>query len=155
MSEDIKAVNARLRELNKEFQDLSALKKKLQQQNMSQNIKDKYGDYKFIVKRKENTPIDFDKLVNEGNCQIGQSIYGLRAIAYDLGKGKVDYHIAKTEEEANQIRVVEGLFNTADLIHKKVKENKKLSPQEILDLFDGARDGHQFEEPEGTEEIPQ
>ena len=153
--EEINVISARLREMNKEFQDLSALKKKLVGQNAVSTFKKKYGDYKFIVKNKTNKDLDFDKLIAENDLKIHTSVYGLTCAAYNVGGQKVGYHIAKTEEEADQIRVVQGLFKVGDHITEQVKENKKLTAQEILDLYDGARNGQQLEEPAETEEVPE
>jgi len=33
------------------------------------------------------------------------------------------------------------------------KKNKQLTAQEILNLYDGARNGHNFKESENTEEV--
>ena len=153
MSEDLQAVNARLKELSKEFQDMSALKKKLLAQTKFDTLKDKFGEYKFLVKKKENTPLDFDKLLNESDLDFAKSTYGLTLAVYNVGERQVHYHVAKTEEEANEIRLVEGLFKVGDTITDKVKANNPLTAKEILELYDGARSGQQLSETETEEEV--
>lgn len=150
--EEIKVINSRLRELNKEFGELSALKKKLVMKTASTTFKEKYGDYKIIVKDKVNQELIFEEL-SDSDLKITSSIYGLLCASYTVGDQQVGYHIAKTEEEADQIRIVQELFKIGDHITAQVKENKQLTAQEILDLYDGARNGHNLEEPKDTEEV--
>lgn len=151
MSDEIKVINKRLRELNKEFSELSNLKKKLVLANSANTIKEKYGDYKFIVKDKVNQDLDFDKLITENDLKVQSSIYGMLCIAYKVGDKSVGYHIAKTEEEADQIRIVQQLFKVGDEISEQVKENKKLTAKEILEAYDKAR--HNIQKSENTEEV--
>lgn len=153
MSDDLKAINGRLKELSKEFQDLSALKKKLLAQNTVDTFKDKYGDYKYLVKTKENKEVDFIKMVAENNLKITSSVYGMLCASYEVDGRQVVYHIAKTEEECEQVRVVQSLFSIGDEIQAKVKEGKKLTAKEILDAYDTARSGQQLEQSEESEEV--
>jgi hypothetical protein len=156
MSEDVKKeladVNSRLKELSTEFKDLNALKKELTSKGTLATIKEKYSDYTIVVKKKENAVLDFGHLLKEGDLKVGRSSLGLAMVAYDLN-GPVNYHIARNEEEANQIRVIQAINSVGDSIEAKIKEEKHLSSQEILDLYDGARDGHQLSESEESEEI--
>jgi len=151
--DEIKVISTRLRELNQEFSELSGLKKKLTMQDASTNLKEKYGEYKFIVKDKMNQDLDFDKLLTENNLKIQSSMYGMLCAVYKVGDSDVGYHIAKTEEEADQIRIVQKLFKVGDEIQAKVKDNKKLTAKEILESYDGARTGYNLQESGDTEEI--
>lgn len=153
MSEELKVINGRLKELNKEFQDLFALKKKLLAQNTVDTFKEKYGDYKYLVKTKENKEVDFIKMVAENNLKITSSVYGMLCASYEVDGRQVGYHIAKTEEECEQIRTVQSLFSVSDDIQTAVKEGKKLTAKEILDAYDKARAGQQLEESEESEEV--
>lgn len=150
---DITVINNRLKQLNQEYRDLSALKKKVLNQSKKEKIAETYSDYKFLVKKKVNEPIDFDKLISEGDLEIVKSFYGLPVATYDLGKGQVHYHIAKTEKEADQIRAIESLMTVADHVKDKSKNGEKYEPQTIIDLFEKASNGHQLEESTESEEV--
>ena len=87
--EDIQLINKRLQELNKEFRDLSALKKKLSDESRKTTIKDKYGEYKFMIKSPSLIEtIDFDKLIDEADLKVGKNKFGLPVISYSFGNGQ-------------------------------------------------------------------
>ena len=152
--EEIKVINDRLKELGKEYQDLTALKKKILSANAHETIKEKYGDYKYLVKSKENKEIDFDKMIDENDIKFKKSAYGMMAALYSVGPNQVSYHVAKTEEECDQVRIVESLFNIGDKVAEVVKDKGALlTAQEILEMYDGARAGQQLEESEESEEV--
>lgn len=151
--QDISVINKRLKEINKEFRDLSTLKKKLVTATASSNFKEKYGNYSILVKPNENKALDFETMVIENDLKIKPSIYGLLCASYKVGEQQVGYHLARTEEEANQIRVVQNLFKIGDDISAKVKEGKTLTAEEILTSYDEARNEQIILESKDTEEV--
>lgn len=152
MNDDIKAINDRLKELNKEFRDLSALKKKIQDENKEQIFKEKYGDYKFLVKPTYNDEVDFVDMINSADLSIGTSSLGFLVAQYDTGAGHRQYHMARTEEEANNIRIIENLAQVEQNVVKHLKQDGTLSSEEILELYDNARNG-QIQQTEDTEAV--
>lgn len=154
MSEEIKAVNARLKELSSEFQDLSALKKKLMATNNKKTIKDKYGDYKYIVKRSANQDIDWDKLIADFTLKFSQSRFGMLCVTYAVGEREVSYHVARTEEECEHVRAVQRIFDVGTTIEATIKNKKIISATEIIGEYDNARIEHKLPESEEPEEVP-
>ena len=155
-SEDIKNINKRLRELSKEAQDLSTLKKKLIAQDANSNMKEKYGDFKYIVKRTENKEIDLDKMIQENQIRFAKSKFGMQAIVYNVGPNELSYHVAKTEEECEQVRIVESIFNVGEELDAHNQKQGKyicISAQSILERYDAARSGQQLEESTESEEV--
>lgn len=156
--QDVNVINNRLQEIGKEYQELTALKKQLTKKNKLANLEKEYGEFKFLVKKTVNEEIDFNKLIEENDLKIMKGGYGLLCATYNVGPNQVGYHIARTEEEAEQIRQVQNLFKVGDKVQESVKEGKKFEAQEILDLFEGARNveefiGHELEESGEEEEI--
>lgn len=152
--EDIKNINARLKELNKEFQDLSALKKKIMSTQARQNYTEKYGEYKYLVKDKETKEFDIQDLLDNNDLKITTSRFGMMCAAYTVGPNQVSYHIARTEEEAEQVRIVQSLFSVGEEISELIGQKKTLSAAEILEKYDGARAGLKLQQLDETEEVP-
>ena len=100
-----------------------------------------------------NQEIDLDKMIEENEIQFKKSVYGLQAAIYKVGPEQVSYHVAKTEEEASNIRIVEGLFKVGDKVTKAIEENKPLTAEEIIGLYDATRAGQQLEESTESEEV--
>jgi hypothetical protein len=139
--DDLKLINARLQELNKEFRDLSALKKKIQDDNAKSNIAAKYGEYKFMIKSPTSVePIDFDKLMAEADLQVGRNEFGLPVIAYNFGNGLSYFPIVKTEKEANARLALDKLLTIADSIKENFKQDqtKTNEVQTLINLFESA-----------------
>jgi len=153
MSDDIKAVNARLKELSAEFQDLSALKKKLVAANNKTTIKEKYGDYKYIVKRSLNQDIDWEKLIADFTLKFQQSRFGMLCVVYTVGDRQVSYHVARTEEECEHVRAVQRIFDVGTTIEETIKNKKIISATEIIKEYDNARVEHSLPESEESEEV--
>lgn len=148
MNNKIKAVNARLKELSAEFQDLHALKKKLITANNKVSIKEKYGDYKYIVKRSINQDIDWEKLIADFTLKFQQSRFGMLCITYTVGERQVSYHVAKNEEECEDIRAVQRIFDVGTTIEETIKNKKIMSATEIIKKYDDARIKHDLPESE-------
>jgi hypothetical protein len=139
--DDLKLINARLQELNKEFRELSALKKELQDKQKTQTIKEKYGEYKFMIKSPTSVePIDFDKLMAEAELQVGRNEFGLPVIAYNFGNGVSYFPIVKTQEEANSRLALDKLLTIADTIKENFKQDqtKTNDVQVLINLFEEA-----------------
>ena len=137
--DEIKEINAKLREISKEFNSLSALKKELVNEGKVNDYAEKFGDYKYLVKNTFNDNFDLKKLLDENELQIVKSRYGLLCANYEVGDGTRAYHLARTEEEATQIRVVEAIFKVGDEISELIKGKDPLTAQQILELYDEAR----------------
>jgi hypothetical protein len=139
--DDLKLINARLQELNKEFRELSALKKELQDKQKTQTIKEKYGEYKFMIKSPTSVePIDFDKLMAEAELQVGRNEFGLPVIAYNFGNVVSYFPIVKTQEEANSRLALDKLLTIADTIKENFKQDqtKTNDVQVLINLFEEA-----------------
>ena len=139
--DDLKLINARLQELNKEFRDLSALKKKIQDENAKSNIAAKYGEYKFMIKSQTLVePIDFDKLLAEADLQVGRNEFGLPVIAYNFGNGLSYFPIVKTAEEVPVRLTIDKLLALADTIKENFKQDqsKTNDVNALLNLFEEA-----------------
>jgi hypothetical protein len=137
--DDLKLINARLQELNKEFRDLSALKKKIQDENAKSNIVAKYGEYKFMIKSPTVVePIDFDKLFAEADLQVGRNEFGLPVIAYNFGNGVSYFPIVKTQEDAQARLTLDKLLVLADTIKENFKQDqsKTNDVEALLNLFE-------------------
>jgi hypothetical protein len=139
--DDLKLINSRLQELNKEFRDLSALKKKIQDENNKANIAAKYGEYKFMIKSSTSVePIDFDKLLADAELQVGRNEFGLPVIAYNFGNGLSYFPIVKTTEEANPRLALDKLLTISDTIKDNFKQDqsKTNDVNALLNLFEEA-----------------
>jgi hypothetical protein len=139
--EDIQLINKRLQELNKEFRDLSALKKKITDESRKTTIKDKYGEYKFMIKSSTLVePIDFDKLIDEANLQVGKNKFGLPVISYSFGNGVSYFSIVKDKEEVMARIAVDRLLEISLEVEEKFKENTEVASdvQNVLNLFESA-----------------
>lgn len=139
--DDLKLINARLQELNKEFRELSALKKELQDKQKTQTIKEKYGEYKFMIKSPTSVEsIDFDKLMAEAELQVGRNEFGLPVIAYNFGNGVSYFPIVKTQEEASSRLALDKLLSIADTIKENFKQDqtKTNDVQVLINLFEDA-----------------
>lgn len=139
--DDLKLINARLQELNKEFRDLSALKKQIQDKERIETIKQKYGEFKYMIK----TPslieeINFDKLAKEADLQVGKNAFGLPVIAYNFGNGVSYFSIVKSKKDAATRIAVDNLLNIADTIKKEFEDdhNKLVDAQDVLSKFEEA-----------------
>ena len=132
--DDLKLINARLQELNKEFRELSALKKELQDKQKTNTIKEKYGEYKFMIKSPTSVePIDFDKLMAEADLQVGRNEFGLPVIAYNFGNGVSYFPIVKTKQEANSRLTLDKLLAISDTVKENFKQDQtKTNEVEIL-----------------------
>lgn len=139
--DDLKLINARLQEINKEFRDLSALKKKIQDENAKANIAAKYGEYKFMIKSSTSIePIDFDKLLAEADLQVGRNEFGLPVIAYNFGNGLSYFPIVKTVEEASARLALDKLLTISDTIKDGFKQDQTKTNEVnvLLNLFEEA-----------------
>jgi hypothetical protein len=139
--EDIQLINARLQELNKEFRDLSTLKKKIQEDTAKANIATKYSEYKFMIKSATLVePIDFDKLIAEAELQVGRNEFGLAVIAYNFGNGLSYFPIVKTMEEANARLALDKLLTIPDTIKDNFKKDQDRTSEVnvLLNLFEEA-----------------
>lgn len=139
--DDLKLINARLQEINKEFRDLSALKKKIQDENAKASIAAKYGEYKFMVKSSTLVEtIDFDKLLTEAELQVGRNEFGLPVIAYNFGNGLSYFPIVKTTEEANARLALDKLLTISDTIKENFKQDQSKTNEVnvLLNLFEEA-----------------
>lgn len=139
--DDIRLINARLQELNKEFRDLTALKKQIQDKDRIDTIKQKYGEFKYMIK----TPtliegIDFDKLAKEADLQVGKNSFGLPVIAYNFGNGVSYFSIVKSKKDAVTRIAVDNLLNIAETIKKQFEEDntKLVDAQDVLSKFEEA-----------------
>lgn len=150
--EDVSAINKRLRELNKEAQDLSVLKKKLIKENAASIAIEKYGDYKFLVKNNTNEEFDILEMVKENDLRFDRSGYGLMAVAYTVDDEHRSYHVARTEEEADQIRVVQRLFKVGDEISEMITNKADITAEQIMEMYDEAR-RPQLQESEDTKAV--
>jgi hypothetical protein len=141
--DDLKLINARLQELNKEFRDLSALKKELQDKQKAQTIKDKYGEFKFMIKSPTIIEeIDFEKLMKEADLQVGRNEFGLPVIAYNFGNGVSYLSIIKSENDVYTRVAVDNLLKIADSIKEEFKsdQTKIFEASEIFLRFEEALD---------------
>jgi hypothetical protein len=140
---DLNLINTRLQELNKEFRELSALKKEIQDKSRVEVIKQKYGDFKYMIKSPEVIEkIDFDKLLKFANAQVGKNEFGLPVIAYDFGNGLSYFSIVKEAEDVYVRVAVDQLLKVADSIREefKVNQDKLNEASEIFNKFDEAFD---------------
>lgn len=141
--DDLKLINARLQELNKEFRDLSALKKELQDKQKAQTIKDKYGEFKFMIKSPTIIEeIDFEKLMKEADLQVGRNEFGLPVIAYNFGNGVSYLSIIKSENDVYTRVAVDNLLKIADSIKEEFKadQTKTFEASEVFLRFEEALD---------------
>ena len=139
--EDIQLINKRLQELNKEFRDLSALKKKLSDESRKTTIKDKYGEYKFMIKSPSLIEtIDFDKLIDEADLKVGKNKFGLPVISYSFGNGQSYFAIVKSQEDAAARIRADRLLEISSEIEEKFKldTDTASNAQEILNIFESA-----------------
>jgi ASC-1-like (ASCH) protein len=139
--DDLKLINARLQELNKEFRDLSALKKQVQDRDRIQTIKQKYGDFKFMIKSPNIVEeIDFDKLSKEADLQVGKNNFGLPVIAYNYGNGTSYFSIVKNKEEVYVRLAVDKLLSVADGVKAEFEtdQTKIVNPVDIFNKFEEA-----------------
>ena len=139
--DDLKLINARLQELNKEFRELSALKKELQDKSKAQTVKEKYGDFKFMIKSPTLIEeIDFEKLMKEADLQVGRNEFGLPVIAYDFGNGLSYLSIVRDEKEAKVRLAVDELLKIADAAKEdfKLNNNKITEATELFVKFEEA-----------------
>jgi len=141
--DDLKLINARLQELNKEFRDLSALKKELQDKQKAETIKEKYGEFKFMIKSPTLIEeVDFDKLLKEAELQVGRNEFGLPVIAYNFGNGVSYLSIVKSENDVYARVAVDNLLKIADSIKEEFKadQTKTFEASEIFLRFEEALD---------------
>lgn len=141
--DDLRLINARLQELNKEFRDLSALKKELQDKQKAETIKEKYGEFKFMIKSPTLIEeIDFDKLLKEADLQVGRNEFGLPVIAYNFGNGVSYLSIVKSENDVYARVAVDNLLKIADSIKEEFKsdQTKTFEASEIFLRFEEALD---------------
>lgn len=139
--DDLKLINARLQELNKEFRDLTALKKEIQDKDRVKLIKEKYGEFKFMIKTPNLVEeIDFDKLAKEADLQVGRNSFGLPVIAYNYGNGQSYFSIVKSQEEVYVRLAVDNLLNVADSIKKEFDQDQTITSDanEIFSKFEEA-----------------
>lgn len=139
--DDLKLINARLQEINKEFRDLSALKKKIQDESARASITAKYGEYKFMIKSSTLIePIDFDKLLKEAELQVGRNEFGLPVIAYNFGNGISYFPIVKTVEEASARLALDKLLTISETIKDNFKQDQSKTNEVnvLLNLFEEA-----------------
>lgn len=139
--DDLKLINARLQELNKEFRDLTALKKEIQDKDRIKLIKEKYGEFKFMIKTPNLVEeIDFDKLAKEADLQVGRNSFGLPVIAYNYGNGQSYFSIVKSQEEVYVRLAVDNLLNVADSIKKEFDQDQTITSDanEIFSKFEEA-----------------
>ena len=139
--DDLKLINARLQELNKEFRDLSALKKQIQDKERVETIKQKYGEFKYMIKTSSLIEeINFDKLAKEADLQVGKNEFGLPVIAYNFGNGVSYFSIVKSKKDAVTRIAVDNLLNIAETIKKKFEDDntKLVDAQDILSKFEEA-----------------
>jgi hypothetical protein len=139
--DDLRLINARLQELNKEFRELTSLKKELQDKSRVDIVKQKYGDFKYMIKSPEIIEeIDFDKLFKEADLQVGKNEFGLPVIAYNFGNGVSYFSIVKSEEDVYIRVAVDNLLKVADSIKEEFKANqdKLTEANDIFNKFDEA-----------------
>ena len=139
--DDLKLITARLQELNKEFRDLTALKKEIQDKDRIKLIKEKYGEFKFMIKTPNLVEeIDFDKLAKEADLQVGRNSFGLPVIAYNYGNGQSYFSIVKSQEEVYVRLAVDNLLNVADSIKKEFDQDQTITSDanEIFSKFEEA-----------------
>lgn len=134
-TDDLKIINARLQEINKEFRDLSALKKQIQDRDRIATMKQKYGEFKFMIKTTSLVEeIDFDKLAKEADLQVGRNEFGLPVIAYNYGNGLSYFSIVKSEEDIYARIAVDKLLGIADEV-KKEFESDQVTTKNAKDIL--------------------
>jgi len=139
--DDLKLINSRLQELNKEFRELSALKKELQDKHRAETIKEKYGDFKFMIKSPTVIEeINFEKLLKEADLQVGRNEFGLPVIAFDFGNGQSYLSIVRDESEAKARLALDTLLKIAEAAKEdfKINNNKIVEATELLAKFEEA-----------------
>jgi hypothetical protein len=122
---------------------LSALKKELQDKQKAQTIKDKYGEFKFMIKSPTIIEeIDFEKLMKEADLQVGRNEFGLPVIAYNFGNGVSYLSIIKSENDVYTRVAVDNLLKIADSIKEEFKsdQTKIFEASEIFLRFEEALD---------------
>jgi hypothetical protein len=137
--EQLKEINQQLRDLSKQFNDLKALKQEVINKDKANQYREKFGEYNLLVKNASNEEFDLETLLNENDLTIVKSSYGMLCASYKVADEPRAYHLAKNEEEANQVRVVETIFKTGEKIQELIKEKEFITANEILKLYDSAR----------------
>ena len=136
--DDLRLINARLQELNKEFRDLSALKKEIQDRDRVETMKQKYSDFKYLIKSSSVVEeINFEKLAKEADLQMGKNSFGLPVIAYNFGNGVSYFSMVKSKEEASVRLIVDNLLNIAESVKKQFEEDtsKTTEANDVLNKF--------------------
>ncbi len=131
---EIAAINKRLSDLNKEFQELSTLKKELTGKEQEKKMKDLFSKYKYIVKNDTVEEFDYTTMIKKGN--VGFSYHGLPIVT----DGQEVYPVGVTEEEAELRIKVEKLINVSDKLKdefaiKDKRKKKQYSVEEVYDMF--------------------